>query len=461
MKTLNLPKKLPIILVAFILVGWGINLASSPDATNSILKVDLNGEITAATTTMMNDALSLAQVQQVRLVIVTMSTPGGEVGAVQNIMNLFDSSNIPICCFVYPTGATAWSGGTYVLMASHLAAMASGTTIGSCQPVSASGEPINESKFLNALTALMVNHAALHSRNETMAELFVTQNNNLGAEKALQFHVIEFVANDIPMLLRNLEGFTLIRFEKLLGAGIWKILPNNQAQNYTYTISFNNISQANIVQYTPGIQTILLNILLNPLVSSILLIAGIFLLFTGIQTPGYGAELAGSICILLALVAFGAIGITLGAVVLFALGAILIIAELKTHIGVLALSGAVCMIIGSLLLFPSSQWLVYYELSQQIQESLVIATAAMASLFSFIAYKAAKARLSKVKTGKEALIGARGIAVKDLNPNGEIRVIGEFWQAKAEDGLIKQGEEVEVVTMEDLVLIVRPVNRKT
>jgi membrane-bound serine protease (ClpP class) len=453
-------KRLTIILTVFILVGLSSNLANSSSDANDILKVTINGEITAATTTMMNDALKLAEAQQARLIVVTMNTPGGEVDAVQNIMNLFDNSNITICCFVYPPGATAWSGGTYVLMASHVAAMASGTTIGSCQPVLSTGEPISQSKYVNALTALMENHASLHNRNETMAKLFVTENANLGSEAALQFHVIEFVADDIHTLLRKLEAFTLVRFEQTSGSKAWKLIPNDNAQNYSYSISFNNISEANIIDYTPGIQSILFSILLNPLVSSLLLIVGIFLLFIGIKTPGYGAEITGAVCLVLALIAFGVLGISLGAVVLFALGMVLIVAELKTHIGMLALSGAICMIVASLLLFPSPQWLIYYEVIQQIQVVLVIVAAAMASLFSFIVYKVAKARLSKVKTGKEALIGARGIAVSDLKPKGEIRVVGEFWQAKAKDDEIKKGEEVEVIGMEGLFLIVRRVKRK-
>jgi membrane-bound serine protease (ClpP class) len=453
-------KKLTIMLIALILIGLCINLGSSSDNANSILKVNINGEITSATTTMVNDALKLAEAQQTRLIIVTLNTPGGEVDAVKNIMNLFDNSNITICCFVYPSGVTAWSGGTYVLMASHIAVMASGTTIGSCQPVLSTGEPISQSKYVNALTALMENHAALHDRNETMAKLFVTENDNLGSEEALQFHVIEFVADDINTLLIKLENFTLVRFEKTLGSEVWKLVPNDIAQNYSYRLSFNNISEANIVEYTPGIQTVLLSILLNPLVSSLLLIIGIFLLFIGIKTPGYGAEITGAVCVVLALIAFGVIGISLGAVVLFAIGVVLIIAELKTHIGVLALGGAICMVIASLLLFPSPQWLIYYGVIQQIQEVLLIAAVAMASLFSFIIYKAAKARLSKVKTGKEALIGARGIAVSDLRPRGEIRVVGEFWQAKAKDEWIEKGEEVEVIDIEGLFLVVKVVKRK-
>ncbi len=458
---MTLLRRLAVIMVVLIFVGLSISVGSSSDNTNTILKVNLTGEITAATTTMVSDALKLAEAQQDRLVIVTLNTPGGEVGAVQNIMNLFDNSNVTVCCFVYPSGATAWSGGTYVLMASHIAAMASGTTIGSCQPVSSTGEPVTESKYINALTALMVNHAALHDRNETMAQLFITENDNLGPEEALKFHVVEFVADDIHTLLQKLQNFTLVRFEKTSGSTVWQLVPNDEAQNYSYRISFSNISEANIVEYKPGIQTVLFSVLLNPIVSSLLLIGGIFLLFIGIKTPGYGAEIAGSICVVLALIAFGIIGISLGAVLLFSIGVVLIVAELKTHVGVLALGGAVCMIIASLLLFPSPQWLIYSVVSRQIQEVLVITTVVLAALFSFIVYKAAKAKLSKVKTGREALIGARGVAVSDLKPKGEIRVVGEFWHAKAKDGWIKKGEEVEVVDMEGLFLVVKRLKEKS
>ena len=453
-------KKLTILLAAFILIGMNSNLGDISANTNVILKVNINSEITPATTTMINDALLLAEAQQARLIIVTLNTPGGEVDAVKKIMNLFDNSNITICCFVYPPGVTAWSGGTYILMASHIAVMASGTTIGSCQPVLSTGEPINQSKYVNAVVALMENHASLHDRNETMTKLFVTENANLNPEKAIKFHVIEFVEDDIPTLLSKLEDFTLVRFKEISGSNAWKLVPTDKAQDYSFVVSFSNIGEANIVEYTPGVQTVLFSILLNPLISSLLLILGLFLFFIGIKTPGYGAEIAGTISIVLALVAFGVLGISLGAVILFSLGIILIFAELKTHIGVLALSGAICVVIASLLLFPSPQWFIYNELVKQIQDVLVITAAVMASLFSVIMYKVAKARHSKVRTGKEALIGANGVAISDLKPKGEIRVVGEFWQAKAKDEWIDKGEKVEVIDMEGLYLIVKAFERK-
>lgn len=422
--------------------------------------MNLTGDIDSATATMMQDALSLATAQNARLVIVTLNTPGGELGAVQTIMNLFDNSSIPVCCYVYPVGATAWSGGTYVLMASHVAAMASGTTIGSCQPVDSTGTPITDTKYLNALTALMVNHAVLHNRNETAAELFVMQNLNLGADSALQNNVVEVLADDVHTLLVKLEGFALAHLTGDSGQRTWKLVPITDAQNYNETQLFSNISNANIISYSPGIQIFLLGLLYNPLVSSLLLIVGIFLFFIGIKTPGHGAEVAGAICIVLAIIGFQAVGVGLGAIVLFAVGAVMIVAELKTHIGALAIGGASCMVIGSLILFPSTQWLLYYQDIQQIQESLVAITLAMAVLFSFIVYKAAQSRRFKIRTGKEPLIGAQGVAIKDLAPEGQVRVLGEFWQARAQEGSISKGQNIRVVRLEGLFLIVKPVEEK-
>ncbi|MCD6445274.1 nodulation protein NfeD [Candidatus Bathyarchaeota archaeon] len=454
-------RKIAIVLLILIFLETGINLSFSVQDENVIVKVEVNSEITLATNTLLDNALKFAEAKNAKLIIVILNTPGGEVDAVKNIMNLFDNSTIPVCCFVYPAGATAWSGGTYILMASHIAVMASGTTIGSCQPVLSTGQPIEYSKYINALATLMVNHAKMHCRNETLARIFVTENKNVGPEEAIKFHVVEFVANSISTLLRKLENFTLVYFQKPSGVSAWKLVPNSESKNYSLTIPFTDITKARMIEYTPGLQTFFLTILLNPLVSSLLLIIGMFLIFIGIKTPGFGAEIAGGICVFLALIAFGVIGVALGAVVLFAVGAALIIAELKTHIGVLAISGAVCMIIASVLLFPSPQWLIYSGVSQRIQTVLLITAITMACLFSFIVYKAAKAKLSKVKTGREALLGARGIVVRDLKPEGEVRVMGEFWHAKSVDEWIKKGETVEVVNVEGLTLIVKRLREKS
>jgi len=451
-----------ITLLMFIFVLPSTVAPNETATQKTVLVVGINGEITLATEAMIKDALGMARTSRTQLIIVKLDTPGGEANAMKSIMALFESSEIPICVFVYPPGASAWSAGTYLLMASHIAAMASGTTIGSCQPALATGEPINASKYLNAYAALIEHHAKLHCRNETMARLFVLQNINLGPDDAFKNHVIELMANDVGDLLEKLEGFTLIYLQSEYGLLVWKLVPNDEVQRYTYVrkISFSGIHKADIIEYTPGIQAALLGILLNPLVSSLLLVVGIYLLLSGIHTPGYGAEIAGGICIFLALIAFGAVGITLGAVILFALGALLILVEIKTHIGVLAISGIVCMILGSMLLFPSPRWLIHPQLSERIQQFVVGVALCMSAFFAILVYKVAKAKRRKVITGAEALEGARGVAVSDIKPKGQVRVLGEYWQAISDGREIQKGQEVEVVGRKGLLLIVKPVKER-
>ena len=124
------------------------------------------------------------------------------------------------------------------------------------------------------------------------------------------------------------------------------------------------------------------------------------------------------------------------------------------------LIGVICLIIAGLILIPVFQWLIPYEVNQQIIEELIITMIILLVIFIFLLYKAVTANLSKVKTGIEALIGAKGIAVTDLKPKGEIRVMGEFWQATTKTEWIKKDEEVTVTGMEGMFLVVKSAKEK-
>jgi membrane-bound serine protease (ClpP class) len=129
------------------------------------------------------------------------------------------------------------------------------------------------------------------------------------------------------------------------------------------------------------------------------------------------------------------------------------------HPGLTFLAAA-CIVIAVLLLLSAFQGASYYGITPQAQLALAIVTLIVAAIISWMIYKAAQAKLSKIKTGKEALIGSVGLAVTDLKPRGEIRVLGEFWQATAKEDGIKTGEKVEVVGMEGMLLVVKPIKEK-
>ena len=423
-----------------------------------VLAVVLDVAITGATAEMISDALEIAQRMDVSLVVVRANTPGGEVNAVKRIMDMFEASPIPVCLFVHPPGASAWSGGTYLMMASHVAAMASGTSIGSAQPILSTGELINETKTVNALTALMVNHAVFHGRNRTAAREFVASNLNLGPEEALRYGVIELIADDIPTLLLRLSELTLVMVQSEGGSSTWRLVTEAEAGGLTATklFSFSDLAGAEVVKYQPGIQAGLLQILFDPLVSSIMFTLGFFMVFIGIQTPGLGMEFVGGLFLLLSLMAFQVIGVESTVLLLFAAGFTLILAELQTGIGFLGLAGAICIILGSFVLFPSPHWLLAPEVSRRIQYTLVATSTVLCVFFGFLVYKVAQAKRLRAWTDPGLVEESKGVATTDLSPYGEVRVLGERWRARVEDGPVERGREVLVIGREGLLLLVRP-----
>ena len=446
---------LRLMLIQLLIVNYAT--AYVEDQTNRVLVIELDAEITAATTRMFRDAMGIADTVDARLIVVEANTPGGEIDAVKEIMDVFEASPIPVCVFVYPMGASAWSGGTYLLVSSHIASMASGTSIGSAQPTYYTGEPINDTKRINALSALMMNHARLHDRNTTAAQSFIVKNLNLGPEEALRYHVIELVADDTPTLLRRLSEKTLIRAQSEEGTSVWRLVQAEEADRYTAIakFSFEGIDGAEIVNFEPGIYTGLLEIIFDPVVSSLMLVLGFFLLLIGIQTPGIGAEFVGGLFVLLSLVSLQVIGIEPAVFLLFIAGFALIVGELTTNIGFLGLAGAVCIVLGSVLIFPSPQWLLAPEVSNTIRNTLLVSSAFFCIFFGLIVYKIAQARRQRALISSEMIEGSTGVVTTRLDPYGEVRVGGEFWRARAEEGAIERGTSVIVTRREGLLLKVK------
>jgi len=190
--------------------GRLISSNSSSDLSGQVLAVEMQGTITPASDDILEAALLEGEAGGFQAVMLLLDTPGGGLTETQEILKMMEQSRLPVIGYVYPEGATAWSAGTLILMASDVAAMAPHTIIGSAQPVQLSPtgetEPINESKTINAIVALIEEKAQAHGRNETAAGQFVTANLNLNAEQAEKWGVIEYVAPSIEELLRQIDG---------------------------------------------------------------------------------------------------------------------------------------------------------------------------------------------------------------------------------------------------------------
>ena len=447
------------VLVIFLAVIVVMALQPAANAQGSVLVVSISSDIAEPTVELVTRSIDEATAGGARLIVYELNTPGGDLNSVTQIMNAFNGSPIPVVVWVTPSGAAAWSGGTYILMASDIAVMASGTTIGSAQPVSATGEPINETKIINALTGLMRDNARLHDRNQTAAQQFVTENVNLGPEEALRLHLIEFAADSLDSLLSQLDPYSLLLTTTPIGTSVWKLVLSSTSGNVAYTkrYDFAGISQASTNNYTPTFGIQLLTFLANPILSVVLLLVGGYAVLIGFKTPGYGVEIAGVLMVLLAMIGFGVIGINLAAVLLFIAGIALTLLEIKTQHGIFALAGIAIIVLASFLEFPLPGWeLLAPQSVQSARETLVLVALFMSGIFGIVVYKVAQARRMKVKVGPEQLIGKIGRVTRPLTPTGEVRVEGQVWRAETIGGEAKEGDQVEVVNREGLFLKVKP-----
>ncbi len=224
------------------------------EPTEEILFIRISGELTDTTKNYVQNTLNVAKYRGSRLIIISLDTPGGYVDSTERMMKLLDESEIPVAIFVDPR---AISGGTYLLMAGHVAVMKSGSQIGSCQPVTGTGEPITETKYVNYLTGLMRSHAWSHSRNETAAELFVTENLNLHAEEALRYKVIDFIAESPQDLASKLSSYVLVKYQEE-EAQRFTLVKREEIGNYDVDQSwdFENIDKATMREFRSTIEII-------------------------------------------------------------------------------------------------------------------------------------------------------------------------------------------------------------
>ena len=399
------------------------------------------------------------------IIILRMNTPGGLDTSMREIIRAILSSPIPVAAYVAPRGARAASAGTYIAYASAIAAMAPGTNLGAATPIQlgkplqfpggtphqpsgqkkrdkesedkAGGSPATEPadtetrKVVNDAVAYIRSLAELNGRNAEWAAEAVRSAVSLPASEALKLHVIDVIADDVPDLLRKIDGRTVTaagKSERLTTAGL------------------------EIVTVAPDWRTELLAVITNPNVAFMLMLIGVYGLIFEFLNPGAVAPgLIGSISLLVALYALNLLPINYAGAALVLLGIGLMVAE--AHIGsfgVIGVGGIVAFVIGSIMMFPSGA--PGFDLSLSMVGATTIATA---GLFLLVLSMLLRSRRRPVVTGKEALLGAEGEAVAWEQDEGRVRVKGEIWLARAPQPL-QPGTRIKVIDREGLVLVVEP-----
>jgi len=432
---------LPLLLLNCVAVALVASTAFAQADTPEVLVGEIKGIINPVMAGYVDRVVSDAERSNAAAVVFYMDTPGGLSDAMRDINLRILASRVPVIIYVAPDGARAGSAGVYISYAAHLVAMAPATNIGSATPV-AFGDNGSEAQMSPEMRAKVTNDAVAgiralaeqRGRDPDFAERAVREGANLQASEALKANVVNYIATDLPDLLRQSDG---ARVHVSTGDAI---VHTSGAVTRTADMS--------------AIESFLLTIT-NPTIAYILLSMGSLGLLLELYNPGsVFPGVIGGICLLLAFFALGTLPLNFAGLALIGFGLLLFGLEpfLPSH-GILAGGGATSFVIGSLLLINAPQ--------QPFLQISVIAIAAVTAVllgfFLVLVTAILSARRHRVVTGREGMLGATGVVRRALVPgrNGLVFVQGELWQAVAPGGLLAAGEQVVVQAMNGLLLTVR------
>jgi membrane-bound serine protease (ClpP class) len=421
--------------------------------------VELSGPIGPAMSRYVEHSLADAESQHSAVVILQMDTPGGLDTSMRDIIKAILASPVPVVTYVSPSGARAASAGTYILYASHLAAMAPATNVGAATPISIGGEPstpppspspanpseekkqkgpeqipagnAGERKAVNDAVAYIRSLAQLRGRNAAWAEAAVRGAASLPADEALQQHVIDIVAKDVPDLLQQLQG------RKVTAAGHELVLD-------TRGLAVQNIA--------PDWRTRALLILTHPTIAYGLLLIGIYgLLLEGYNPGAVLPGVVGALSLLLGLYGLQLLAVNYAGLALMALGIGLIVAEFfMPTFGSLGVGGLAAFVLGSVILFDTQ------ASGLGVALPLIVGIAVGGGfIIAIIGWLGARAQRRPASTGVEAMIGAVVEATSDCQERCVVRYGGELWNARTSSPL-RAGQQARIVKVVDMTLWVEP-----
>jgi membrane-bound serine protease (ClpP class) len=410
-------------------------LTDSRAYAGEIVVASYEGVINPVAAEYLHDALASARSSGAQALILKLDTPGGLDTSMRLIVKDITGSPLPVIVFVAPSGGRAASAGVFITMAAHVAVMTPGTNIGAAHPVAMGGGEMDKTmkeKVENDSVAYIKSIAEQHGRNVSWAEDAVRKSVSVTEQEALKLKIIDLVAEDLPALLKLLNGRKIA-------------LPNG---SITLTTEATTLRE-----FPMGIRLELLKALSDPNIAYLLMTIGTIGILAELYNPGAILPgIVGAISLILAFYSLQSLPINYAGVLLLILGIVFFILEATvTSYGLLAIGGVVAMTFGSLMLIKSDA--EFFQISWAVIVPVIITTAAVSL---FIVGMGVRAMRRSPQTGREGMIGAIGIAKTALHPDGKVAIHGELWDAVS-DAPIEPGTSAKVLRVEGLTLYVTPV----
>jgi membrane-bound serine protease (ClpP class) len=450
-----------------LLAPGAARLSAQPAADRPILLVEIKGAIGVVSADQLAKALQRAAASGAQALVVRMDTPGGLLSSTREMIQAILASPVPVVMYVAPNGSRAASAGTYLMYASHVAAMAPSTHLGAATPISLSpagfpgspppqspppqqgpapgkdgkdkeapptdGKTASERKVINDAIAYIRSLAELRGRNADWAEKAVREAATLTASAALKERVIDLIANDVSDLLAQVDGRTV-----KTTAGLVRLDTKGHA----------------VVELKPDWKMQIMSVISDPNVALILMMIGIYGILFEFWNPGAVAPgVIGGICLIVALAALSVLPVNYAGLALLILGVALMVAEaFIPSFGIVGLGGIAAFAIGALFLFDPDQSDIPIQASWQVVAGL---TAVSAAFFLGVLGLAVRVRHRPVITGSEEMIGSTGEVVHWAGGTGRVHVHGEIWAAES-GAMLATGQKVRVVGRSGLTLAVEP-----
>ncbi|MGB4292420.1 MAG: nodulation protein NfeD [Bacteroidales bacterium] len=406
-----------------------------PVSREKVVVITVDGSINPASAEYINSGIKYARENNSECLIVRLNTPGGLLKSTRVIVSDILDSDVPVVVYVHPGGSQAASAGVFVTMAAHIAAMAPGTNIGAAHPVDFQGQvdSVMNEKATNDAAAFIRTISERRHRNVQWAEDAVRKSLSITETEALKENVIDLIADSINDLLKKIDGreISLASGKKIL-----------------------NTEAAEVINLEMTLAQKILGLLSDPNIVYILLMIGIYGIFFELYNPGaIFPGVLGFICLILALYSLHTLPVNYAGLVLIIFAIILFIIEIKVvSYGLLTVGGIISLVLGSIMLINVKSGLEVIRISWHV--ILVIAALTVAFFLVAIGF-GIKAQSRKPVTGIEGMTGETGEAISDLEPEGQVRVHGEIWNAECPDGTVSKGSKVIVTGVKNLKLIVR------